>query len=1209
MTQVILATVPAKGAAFRRAGHSILGWSSSWQGLAVLVAAGLLIRIWLAPRGGHPGDLLVYQSWERQLEIGDWSHFTDPTTFIYYPFLYVLYPLGQLSRFVLGTPPTWAFLKIPPILGDLGLAWVSVILAERLTPAAFMERMPIRGPVAAAILLNPALIFASSLWGQVDSIGAALLMGAIIFLATGTIKLYREAIGVVLFALALGLKPQFAVLLPLFLLVQIHRHVVAPAGLDWYGIAIALARIGTLGLIGLLIMIAVPAPFGLDPGGVIDYYKHAPSYAFTSANAFNLWGALGFWRPDLQGFDVMTIFGIPAFWIGLSLFIAGAVAILVRAWKALALSQSEGRVLVFGCAALTCVAFAVLTRMHERYFYLAIPLLGVFIAQRPFRRATAILSGLLLINLYFPYVFFVERYGQHTFIKIDGLYQFLYGLDQDSYQKKILSLLTAAVCLAVAWFGWRWLAARSDAAPAALGSVLAGVRERLVGDSARFFVEEPEPVSHAPPVPAGWQRFAPLGLVAAACTFNLWILRAEATPVHDLNDSSYHFAMLRWARAKIDQGQLPLDGWYPDLGLGLAQFHHYQSYPHVVSAYLSLLVGTATSFYGLLYLLLALWPIAVYIGARLLGWDQWVAGAAALISPVLVSVSGYGYEHGSYTWRGYGTWSQLWGMWLLPLAWGVSWRAVKGIGSLALGALAVALTVACHLLTGYLALLSIGIWALVTPSRFLARVRRAFIVGVGAVVVGSWVIVPLLLDSAYASNTEFERGTIFYDSYGAPQILRWLLSGQIFDSGRFPIISLLVGTGLVVCLVHFRVDERARAVLTVWLMSLLLFFGRPTLGPLLKLLPGSDDLPLHRYINGVHLGGILVAGVGAAWLGRWLITTAAQYFPRVRPELAAAGIAVLGVLVLYPAWRQVAAFDQEGAVWIRQQIAADATDGADFAALVERVKTLGPGRVYAGSSSNWGRDYRIGQVPAFAELQNYDVDTIGFWLRTESLSTDVEARFDDSNPAQYDLFNVRYLILPDDRQPPVKATLIAQQGRHALYQVDTSGYFEVVDSIGPPIVADRKNIGTMTAGFLQSSALTRHQHPVMAFNGLLSASATLQPATDVSEPAGSVILESSRPNDGTFEAEVIANRKAVVMLKTTFEPRWRVTVDGVDVPAQMIAPDFVARTVSPGRHTISFRYVPYPDYAQLAILGILALVALHCGPRLPLLLRRLSTNH
>jgi len=1185
-------------------------WSSTPWGLCALFVAGVVIRVWLAPRGGHPGDLLVFQHWEDQLATQDWSKFTDNTSFIYYPFLYVLFVLGRLSRVLLGAPPSWTLLKIPPVLGDLGLAWVTGVLAQRLTPPSMLRRLPVRGLVTAAILLNPAVFFVSALWGQIDSIGALLALGSFLLIATGPTKLHRETLGIGLFALVLGIKPQMAVVVPLLVLILLRRHLFTEQDLDARGAAIAAARIGGLGLLGLAVILAVPAPFGLDPGSVVYYYRHAPSYAFTSVNAFNLWGALGFWRPDLEGAGVMTILGVAAFWVALVLFATGMIALLVRAWRALAAGESDGRVLVFGSAALTCLAFAVLTRIHERYLFFAIPCLAVFMAQRPLRRALLALSTLLLVNMYFPYVFFVERYGQTTWVKVDFLYKTLYGVDQDSYQKKILSVITAIVALAVAWFGWRWLAtgAGSTRARGSWQTISAGLA-KVAGPVRARSRESPSPTAGESPTPSlsgggqgggspttWWKRLAPLSLVTAACGFNLWVLRAESTPVHDLNDSSYHFAMLRWARMKIDQGKLPLDGWYPDLGLGLAQFHHYQSLPHVIGGYISVLVGEAATFYWLLYLLLALWPVSVYVGARLLGWDSWTAAAAALVSPVLVSVSGYGYEHGSYTWRGYGTWSQLWGMWLLPLAWGLTWRAVKGVGSFALGALAVALTVACHLLTGYLALLTIGVWALVTPSQLLARLRRAVIVGVGAVLVASWVIVPLLVDSAYASNTQFERGTIFYDSYGAPKVLGWLFTGQIFDNGRLPVVTLLVGVGLVVCAVRFRRDERVRAVVAVWLVSLLLFFGRPTLGPLLKLLPGSDDLPLHRYINGVHLGGILLAGIGAAWLGRWLVGLTRRYAPAVKPALAAAAVAILAFVALYPAWTQVAAIDRQGAAWIGEQVTWDASDGADLAMLVNRVKTLGPGRVYAGSSSNWGRQYQIGFVPVYAELQNYDVDTIGFWLRTESLSTDVEATFDESNPAQYDLFNIKYVIVPIDRQPPVRATLIARQGRHTLWQVDTSGYLEVVDSIGPPIVADRKDIGAVTAEFDRSQRLALHRHPMVAFDGGQAAAPTVRPGDALTGPAGTVELESSHPDQGSYSGEIVANRAAVVMLKTTFEPRWHVTVDGVDVPPQMIAPDFVGRTVPPGRHTISFRYVPFPDYPQLLTLGVLALVGLQFAP-------------
>src|SRR5438445_10574691 len=100
-------------------------------------------------------------------------------------------------------------------------------------------------------------------------------------------------------------------------------------------------------------------------------------------------------------------------------------------------------------------------------------------------------------------------------------------------------------------------------------------------------------------------------------------------------------------------------------------------------------------------------------------------------------------------------------------------------------------------------------------------------------------------------------------------------------------------------------------------------------------------------------------------------------------------------------------------------------------------------------------------------------------------------RFDGNNAPQYDLVNVRYLILPNDREAPVKATYLAAAGRHRLYQVASSGYMEVVDSIGDPIVADRRNIGDQTSGFLESQQLMAHQHPLIAFNGADAPAPTL----------------------------------------------------------------------------------------------------------------------
>jgi hypothetical protein len=696
----------------------------------------------------------------------------------------------------------------------------------------------------------------------------------------------------------------------------------------------------------------------------------------------------------------------------------------------------------------------------------------------------------------------------------------------------------------------------------------------------------------------GLLRHVHLGLPGVAILFNLWVLRAEPITTSNFNDSSLHLAMVRWARYQIDQGRIPFDGWFPYLGLGLPQFHHYQSLPHLISAYISLVFGTDTTFYWALYLLLAFWPISVYIGTRLMGWDRWTAAAAALVAPLLFSATSYGYEHSSYMWWGLGLWSQMWGMWLLPLAWGLSWRAVSGRGPIALGSLAVALTIACHFLTGYMAIAVIGLWALIKPTELIRRLLRCLAVGIGAALIAAWVIVPLLSDSRWQLSTQYQQGTFWDDSFGAPKVLGWLFTGQIYDEGRLPVVTLLVALGIAVCGFRFRRDERARALLGAWVLSLLLFFGRPTLGSALKILPGNEDLLFHRFLMGVHLAGIILAGVGASWLASLIIQQSRRRLPRVAPMVAALAVAGLGVAVLLPAWIHVATYDGQVSSLKQEQQLADATDGAELQVLINQVRALGGGRVYAGTATNWGTQYAIGRVPVYNVLENQDIDAIGWNLRTSSLMSDDEALFDESNPAHYDLFAVRYLILPADRPPRVAAQLLATQGRHTLWQVDTSGYLEVVDTVGPPIVANRRNIGRQTAAFLASSQLKSHLYPTVAFAGDQAATPTLASSSVTTSPAGSVFSQWSVPVNGSFSGVIYADRPSVVLLKATYDPRWKVTVDGAEVKAEMIAPALVGRTVPPGEHTITFQYVPFPFYPELLALGLVALLGLGFGPGL-----------
>jgi hypothetical protein len=675
-------------------------------------------------------------------------------------------------------------------------------------------------------------------------------------------------------------------------------------------------------------------------------------------------------------------------------------------------------------------------------------------------------------------------------------------------------------------------------------------------------------------------------------------MSGELTIVQPVNDESVHLQMVGWAVQQIHEGRLlPLDGWFPYLSLGDAQFSHYQSLPHLITAYIALVVGTDSAVRWIGYLLFALFPLSVYVGTRLLGWSPWAAAGAALVAPLLVSVTGYGYESFSYTWLGNGLWSQEWGMFLLPLAWGFSWRAVsgKGQGKYALAALAVGLAIAMHFLTGYFALLSIGVFAIVVWQGLVPRIGRAALVFGGAALAAAWVVVPLLSDASYFNLSEFNQNTFWLNSWGAPQALGWLFTGQVFDAGRFPIVSLLVGLGAIVSIRNFSRDARARALLGVMALSLVLFSGRPTFGVVLNLLPGSNDLLLHRYLMGVQLSGVILAGVGLAWAGETAIRFARAWRPRLRVAPLAAGLMGAAVLITLPGWFNRAAYAANNATSISVQVVNDQTDGAALDVLINAIRSRGGGRTYAGLPGNWGAQYDIGQVPVYQYLATKDVDAIGFLLRTPSLVADNEAYFNQADPAQYQLYNVRYVLMPAGMPPPIAVTLLASSGRHRLWMVPTTGYLQVFDTAGI-VEANRADMAAQMQPFLRSTAFQQGNLATVAFDGGGAATPTLPIGATPTNPPGSSTDVLVQIQDGLFADTVLANRVAAVVLKATYDPRWHVTVDGREVTPYMVVPGFVAVTVGAGRHSIVFQYVAYSHYALLLAVGVLTLGLLALGP-------------
>ena len=501
--------------------------------------------------------------------------------------------------------------------------------------------------------------------------------------------------------------------------------------------------------------------------------------------------------------------------------------------------------------------------------------------------------------------------------------------------------------------------------------------------------------------------------------------------------------------------------------------------------------------------------MSIYWAARILGWERWTAALAATFSPFILSAIGVGYESAAYLWTGFGLWSQLFAMWTLPLSWALSWQAVSKGRHVLPAIILTGLTLAFHFETGYLALLPIACWVVLERRTVLARLRRASVLVVGVLLVTAWVTVPLVLFGKWASVNEFLVNTPDANSYGARQVLTWAVTGQILDAGRLPILTILAGVGIVYCLVSWRKDERSRALLAVLALSLVLFFGRPTLGPLIDLLPGSKDLFLRRFIIGVQLAGVLLAGVGATTLCQFACQATRRTFLHFSTKRAArltiAGRVALGaalVVALAPGWSQAASYDSLDAGNLAYQQNQDVRAGSQIAVLVERMQDLGPGRVYAGlPSPSWGSSFTVGAIPVFKYLSNLDLDVVGYTLRTASLMTDPEAYFDESNPGDYSLFGIRYLVLPSGRVPVPIARFLVQSGNYLLYELPNVSYVQVVQTTAP-ITANRTNIGIRSVQFLDSELPGEGIYPTVAFDGAAAETPTMSSGSPILAPPG-----------------------------------------------------------------------------------------------------------
>ncbi len=433
-----------------------LAWKlDSGAGLVAMFTLALVLRLAIVPHTGFYGDLGLFKEWTIRLyDVGP-RHFYVHGELQDYPpgYLYVLWLTGNLFA-----SPGYLVLKLPAIVADLGLAWIAGTFAALLAPERMTQRWPVRTLVAAAVLFNPAFFGVSAIWGQVDSVPDLLVLSSLLLLLTGERSLPRDAGALLLFGVALAIKPQVAFVLPAILYALYRRYL---HGRPRDELLAGALRIAAVGAPAVVLWAVSGVPFGLGPIELFRFDRHSTAiYPVTSANAFNIWGAVAFWRDDSvpgphADADVLRIAGVPALYVGTILFLVALGFVLWRVHRSLNRGAEEARVIATAAAVVSLIGFLTLTRMHERYMFLALVCLTPLIVNRALRPWYAALCLLFVVNLWLPYG---SQWSWSTPLHPEPLFNWVFGTAIDSWQRRAWSLAVVAVGSATAFVSLRWAA-------------------------------------------------------------------------------------------------------------------------------------------------------------------------------------------------------------------------------------------------------------------------------------------------------------------------------------------------------------------------------------------------------------------------------------------------------------------------------------------------------------------------------------------------------------------------------------------------------------------------------------------------------------------------------------------------------------------------------------------------------------------------------
>ena len=272
--------------------------------------------------------------------------------------------------------------KLPAILADIttGLLIYKIL---------FKSKGEKWGLVGAIIyIFNPAVLANSTFWGQVDSLTSLSSILAIYLLPK------KYLLSAVVLAIGTLIKPQVAFAFPAVFFLFIKDK--------W-----EFQKIIKYVFAGLTIFVLGFVPF--SNGNLFKFilerlHLSANQYPYTSINAFNFWGAIGFWQLDniyfqLGGYLIVT------------LAVAFLIFKLIKNKKGLVGSNFSNNTAYYLLAFIFAASFMYFTRIHERHLLPVLAPLAIIAVENPvFLVPYMGFSITYLANLGYSYIWITEDF-------------------------------------------------------------------------------------------------------------------------------------------------------------------------------------------------------------------------------------------------------------------------------------------------------------------------------------------------------------------------------------------------------------------------------------------------------------------------------------------------------------------------------------------------------------------------------------------------------------------------------------------------------------------------------------------------------------------------------------------------------------------------------------------------------------------------------